>query len=168
VEQNAWIYFSDYTRPVRYFRSTQVSLLLLFIGNRKIRCKDNKSLCSTVVKLWKRHRHFSQLTVGFHQGEWRLEQESSKIHWMRVIGWRSDNRTGPSRCGAQCKTWARGTMQDLGAGPLSNDFMTSSCSVNHVTIVVERRYAVQHQHENWARLPTFERKFASSDESVLC
>ena len=28
--------------------------------------------------------------------------------------------------------------------PLSSDFMTSSCSVNRVTIVVERRYAVQH------------------------
>jgi len=47
----------------------------------------------------------------------------------------------------------RGPMQDLGAGPnakprrgaaLSSDFMTSSCSVNSVTIVVERRYAVQH------------------------
>ena len=25
---------------------------------------------------------------------------------------------GPSRCGAQCKTWARDPMQDLGAGPL--------------------------------------------------
>jgi len=51
----------------------------------------NKSLCSTVVKFWKRHRRFSQLTVGFRQGEWRLEQESSEIHWTRVIGWRSDN-----------------------------------------------------------------------------
>jgi len=28
--------------------------------------------------------------------------------------------------------------------PLSNDFMTSSSSVNHVTIVVERKYVVQH------------------------
>jgi len=27
-------------------------------------------------------------------------------------------RAGPSRCGAQCKAWARGPMQDLGAGPL--------------------------------------------------
>jgi len=45
----------------------------------------------------------------------------------------------------------RGPMQDLGAGsdvrpgrgaPLGSDFMTSSCSVNRVTIVVERRYAV--------------------------
>jgi len=27
---------------------------------------------------------------------------------------------------------------------LSSDFMTSSCSINRVTIVVERRYAVQH------------------------
>jgi len=45
-------------------------------------------------------------------------------------------RAGRSRCGAQCKTWAR--------GPLSSDFMTSSCSVNRVTIVVERKYAVQH------------------------
>jgi len=28
--------------------------------------------------------------------------------------------------------------------PLCSDFMTSSCSVNSVTIVVERRYPVQH------------------------
>jgi len=28
--------------------------------------------------------------------------------------------------------------------PLSSDFMTSSCSVNRVTIVVERRYLVKH------------------------
>jgi len=44
-------------------------------------------------------------------------------------------------------------MQDLGAGPsarprrgapLSSDFMTSWCSVNRVTIVVERRDTVQH------------------------
>jgi len=27
-------------------------------------------------------------------------------------------RAGPSRCGAQCKIWARGRMQDLGAGSL--------------------------------------------------
>jgi len=32
--------------------------------------------------------------------------------------------------------------------PLRSDFMTSSCSVNRVTIVVERKYAVQHKHEN--------------------
>jgi len=47
----------------------------------------------------------------------------------------------------------QGPMQDLDAGPnarprrgapLSSDFMTSSCSVSRVTIVVERRYAVQH------------------------
>jgi len=37
-------------------------------------------------------------------------------------------RAGPSRCGV----------------PLSSDFMMSSCSVNRVTIVVERRYTVQH------------------------
>jgi len=45
----------------------------------------------------------------------------------------------------------RGPMQDLGVGPnarprrgvpLSSDFMTSSCSVKRVTIVVERRYTV--------------------------
>jgi len=37
--------FSDYTRPVRDFRSPQVSLLLLFMG--KIRGKDKISLhCS--------------------------------------------------------------------------------------------------------------------------
>jgi len=28
--------------------------------------------------------------------------------------------------------------------PLSSNFMTSSCSVNSVTFVVERRYPVQH------------------------
>jgi len=66
------------------------------IRNRFRGCKRSTtwiaSLCSTVVKLWKRHRCFSKLTVGFHhQGEWWLEQESSKIYWMRVIGWRSDN-----------------------------------------------------------------------------
>jgi len=32
--------------------------------------------------------------------------------------WMARCRAGPSRCGAQCKTWARGPMQDLGAGPL--------------------------------------------------
>jgi len=62
-------------------------------------------------------------------------------------------RAGPSRCGAQCKTWARGPMLDLGAGPnarpkcgapLSSDFLTSSCSANRFTIVVERKYAAQH------------------------
>jgi len=52
--------------------------------------------------------------------------------------------------------------------PLSSDFMTSSCSVNRVTIVVERRYAVQHYHKNWARFLTFEKKFASFDDSLLC
>ena len=45
-----------------------------------------------------------------------------------------------------------GPMQDLGEGPnarpkrgapLSSDCMTSSYPVNHVTIVVERKYAVQ-------------------------
>jgi len=50
-------------------------------------------------------------------------------------------------------------MQDLGAGPsarprrgapLSSDFMTSSGLANRVTIVVERRYTVEHKHENWA------------------
>ena len=47
----------------------------------------------------------------------------------------------------------RGPMQDLGEGPnarpkrgapLSIDFMTSSRSVNRVTIVEERKYAVQY------------------------
>ena len=52
--------------------------------------------------------------------------------------------------------------------PLSSDFMTSSSSVNRVRIVVEGRYAVQHEHENCARLLTFETKFASSAENVLC
>jgi len=33
--------------------------------------------------------------------------------WSSVV----PSRAGPSRCGAQCKTWARGPMQDLCAGP---------------------------------------------------
>jgi len=51
-----------------------------------------------------------------------------------------------SRTYEQGRPWQmRGPMQDLGAGaPLSSDFMTLSCSVNRVTIVVECRYAVQH------------------------
>jgi len=70
----------------------------------------------------------------------------------------------------------RGPMQDLGAGPnarprhgapVCSDFMTSSCSVNRVTIMVERRYTMQHQHEKRARLLTFERKFGGSDKSVV-
>jgi len=45
VEQNAWIHFLDYTRPVRYFRSAWVYLLLLFVG--KIRGQGKTSLhCS--------------------------------------------------------------------------------------------------------------------------
>jgi len=54
--------------------------------------------------------------------------------------------SGPalSRCGAQCKTWAGPNARPRRGAPLSSDFMTSSCSVNRVTIVVERRYAVQH------------------------
>jgi len=48
-------------------------------GDNLFNC--NKSLCSTVVKLWKRHRRFSQLTIGSHQGEWRLERESIIFHW---------------------------------------------------------------------------------------
>jgi len=37
-----------------------------------------------------------------------------------------------------------GSMQDPGGTPLGSDLMTSSCSVNHVTIVVEHRYTVQY------------------------
>jgi len=70
----------------------------------------------------------------------------------------------------------QGPMQDLDAGlnakawhgaSLSSD-MTSSCLINRVRIVVEGRYTVQHEHENWARLLTFETKFACSEENVLC
>ena len=46
-----------------------------------------------------------------------------QVHFAKPIP-----RAGPSRCGA----------------PLSSDFMTSSCSVNRVMIVVERRYTVTH------------------------
>jgi len=46
--------------------------------------------------------------------------------------------TGPALAGAGPNARPR-----RGA-PLSSDFMTSSCLVNHVTIVVEHRYTVQH------------------------
>jgi len=44
--------------------------------------------------------------------------------------------------------------------PLSSDFMTSSCSVNRVTIVVERKYAVQGvsqllKQNDWAQIQYF-------------
>ena len=41
-------------------------------------------------------------------------------HWVQC----RQDRAGPSRCGAQCKTKVR--------APLSSGFMTSSCSVNRV------------------------------------
>jgi len=50
------------------------------------------------------------------------------------------NRASPSRCGAQCKTWAWGPMQDLSAGPLWAVILWR----HRVTIAVERKYAVQH------------------------
>ena len=78
--------------------STVFFSLSIFNWNYNNRCyrtsqhdNSNKSLCSTVVKLWRRHWRFSQLTVSYHLGERRLEQKSSKIHWTRVIWWRSDN-----------------------------------------------------------------------------
>jgi len=71
----------------------------------------------------------------------------------------------------------RGPVQDLGAGPnarprrgapLSSDFMTSSCSINRVTIVVERRCkALTRELSTFANVRQ-QRKFGSSDESVLC
>ena len=48
VEQIAWIHFSDYTRTVRYFRSAQVSILLLFMG--KIWGEDKISLSAVGTK----------------------------------------------------------------------------------------------------------------------
>jgi len=80
---------------------------------------------------------------------------SSRLHKISKCNVKSTPaiRASPSRCGAQCKTWVLGPMQDLGAGPnarpehgasLSSDFMTSLCSVNRDTIVVECTYAVQH------------------------
>ena len=84
-----------------------------------------------------------------------------------VIAYQSKKRvvlchTGPALAGAGPNARPR-----RGA-PLNSAFMTSSCSVKRVTIMVERRYTAKHQHENWAPLLTFDRKFASSDEGVLC
>jgi len=39
-----------------------------------------------------------------------------KVDWSRFCFLTS--RASPGRCGAQCKTWARGPMQDLTAGPI--------------------------------------------------
>jgi len=48
------------------------------------------------------------------------------------------------------RVWPGPALADVGpnarpgrGAPLSSDFMTSSCSANRVTIVVERRYTVQ-------------------------
>jgi len=92
-----------------------------------------------------------------------LTQGAKREHTQK---WKKTKRawccTGPPLAGA-------GPNARPGCGaPLSSDFMTSSCSVKRVTIVVERIYTVKHLHENWARLLTFERKFASYDESVIC
>ena len=107
----------------------------------------------------------SSYCIVRHTVVWRslLTQAAKRDHTQK---WKKTKRawcyTGPPLAGA-------GPNARPGCGaPLSSDFMTSSCSVNRVTIVVERIYTVKHLHENWARLLTFERKFASYDESVIC
>jgi len=81
---------------------------------------------------------------------WELRHPSLKL-WpitniFNVVNvWNALTTADPTRCGAQCKTWARGPIQRPKNGALvSNYFMTSSCSINRVTIVVERRYTEQH------------------------
>ena len=81
--------------------------------------------------------------------------------WRNIIYLSILQQAGPALAGAVPNAKPR-----RGA-PLSSDFMTSSCSLNRITIVVERSYTVQHQHENRARLLMFAKKFASFDESVL-
>jgi len=60
----------------------------------------------------------------------------SQCGFVALLDYSSVSRAGPSR-------WGPNARPGRGA-PLRSDFMTSSCSVNGVTIVVERRYAVQH------------------------
>jgi len=65
------------------------------------------------------------------KGDWKALDDELESPIKRKNGWHwlylshgvlklgiGSHRAGPSRCGAQCKTWARGPMQDLGAGPL--------------------------------------------------
>jgi len=60
-------------------------------------------------------RHFNKVTnVLAHEdlGTDKIEMLLSTNFNFNIV------RAGPSRCGTQCKTWARGPTQDLGAGPL--------------------------------------------------
>jgi len=41
-------------------------------------------------------------------------------------------RVGSSRCGAQCRAWARGPMQDLVAGPLWAVILWRHCAQSTV------------------------------------
>ena len=58
--------------------------------------------------------------AALYCSRWR---SSSTVPWGGIYKWRNTDqeidtrRAGPSRCRAQCKTWARGPMQDLSAGP---------------------------------------------------
>ena len=70
-------------------------------------------------------------------------QPSQNFNWVFAAGTTGQGRPEQMRC----------PIQDLGVGSnarlkrgafLNSDFMTSSCSVNRVTIVVKRKYAVQH------------------------
>ena len=70
-------------------------------------------------------------------------------------GWANNfvRRASPSLRHPWLRAWS--ALADAGpharpkhGAPLSSDFMMSLCSVNRVTIVVEREYAVQHSHEN--------------------
>jgi len=48
---------------------------------------ENKSLYSTVAKLWKRQRRFSKLAAGFHGVVFKVLQQLSKYFYCYPVGW---------------------------------------------------------------------------------
>jgi len=90
----------------------------------------------------------------------RIFNTEQTFVWVRM---QLCNQSGPALAGAGPNAGLRRGVS------LSSDFMTSSCSVNRVTIVVERRYKVLILTRE---LSTFANvrysKIARSEESVLC
>ena len=53
----------------------------LYCGTRPANRTIIKSCAKKWLSIWKQHGRFSQLTAGFHQGEWQRVKESNRIHW---------------------------------------------------------------------------------------
>ena len=98
-----------------------IKLLLWFAYLRaKI---DRKTTTSKSMQIHKRKGHLKLLCSLTRQGKIvnviQHTRSCLSIYWAAIcFCFHQSPSAGPSRCGAQCKTWARGPMQDLGVGPL--------------------------------------------------